>query len=217
MCATNSYNPYFINYNTNTSGNESDTDSSVIIVDSDYNSDSDSDSGSYLSTDDYSDDYNTDEGIEYDSIHNEDAEHFYSEKLDNKYYIGLCNFYQTSYIHYILLSTSVSPTTFFNHSYNNINNYLYYYGLTRIPNPKIQILQLKIQNFDNYDTYTAIIKTYWLRLIQRHWKNIFKKRQQIIQLQCKPQNIKYKSIHGIFPYNISQLPTLRGMMSIYQK
>ena len=218
MCySINRINTVYDNNNDNNS--EHSEDDSIIINNTDIDTDTDTDTDTDIDTDTsgYSVDYDTEEGIEYDSIHNEDAEHFYTEKEHNNYYIGLCHSYCTpSYIHYLLLSTSVSAKTFFNHPYKNVNNYLYYYGLIRVPNHNIQIMQLKINTFNGMESYNVIIKTYWLRLIQRHWKKIYKQRFSIITQRIKPINQQYKSIHGNYPSHISNLPSLYGMLSIYQ-
>lgn len=201
-------------YDINNSEN-SNSDDSIIIVD-DPDSDPDSDHDSVPDSDPDSDPDNEHIMI-YDSILDEDAEHFYAEKTNNNYYIGLYHSYRTpSHIHYFLLSTSVSAKTFLNHSYENVNKYLYYYGLIRIPNHNIQIMQLKIHTINGMETYNVIIKTYWLRLIQRHWKKIYKQRLSIIKQRITPTNILYNSIHGNYPLHIRHLPSLNSMLSTYQ-
>ena len=112
----------------------------------------------------------------------------------------------------MLLSASVSAPIFFKYSYDNINNYLYYYGLVRIPNHQVQIMQV---NYIENDTCSVIIKTYWLRIIQRHWKKKYKQRKYAIQQRSLPQNQLYKEIHGEYPPTILKLPSLHGMLSIY--
>ena len=206
------------NASSNSDNSDNSNDASIVIrdTDTDTNTDTNTDTDTDTNTDDF--DYNTDEGIEYDSIHNEDAEHFYNEKENNNYYIGLCHkYYISSYVEYLLLSTSVSARTFFNHNYNSINNYLYYYGLIRIPNHNIQIMQLKINIFNGMESYNVIIKTYWLRLVQRHWKNKYKQRLSIIKQRITPTNQLYNSIHGKYPLHISKLPSVNGMLSTYKK
>ena len=158
-----------------TAGSDSRSDSednSTVVIDID--SANNTDTETIDSHDDHSyDDSGSDGGIEYDSIHNEDAFHFYSEKENGKYYIGLCHLYSNrhifsnaQYTHW-LLSTSVSANSFFRHSYDNINNYLYYYGLVRIPQHEVQIMQ--VDRLED-ETCAVTIKTHWLRLVQRHWK-----------------------------------------------
>ena len=43
---------------------------------------------------------------------------------------------------------------------------------------------------------TGIDKTFWLRLIQRRWRNIWKKR---LQSKMNINNLKYREINGIWP------------------
>ena len=121
-------------YTTHDTSRSNSEDNSTVIIDIESTDNTDTET---IDSDDDNDmsDYDSDDGIEYDSIHNEDSFHFYSEKENGKYYIGLCHLYtnmytfsMTQYTHW-LLSTSVSANSFFRHSYDNINNYLYYYGL----------------------------------------------------------------------------------------
>jgi hypothetical protein len=202
-------------------GGDSESNSTVLIeLDSDYNTDTET----IDSNDDHSyDDSGSDGGIEYDSIHNEDAFHFYSEKENGKYYIGLCHLYSSmhsnpsthSYVQVTqwLLSTSVSANSFFRHSYDNINNYLYYYGLVRIPQHEVQIMQVdRLAD----ETCAITIKTHWLRLVQRHWKKTYCKRRNMIRRRKSPQMQQYSQIHGKYPDCISRLPSLRGMLSRYK-
>ena len=201
-------------------GSDSESNSTVLIeLDSGDNTDTESIETDDDSYDDMSD-HDSDAGIEYDSIHNEDAFHFYSEKENGKYYIGLCHLYSnrhtqsTSQYKRWLLSTSVSAKSFFRHSYDNINNYLYYYGLVRIPQHEVQIMQIdRLAD----ETCTVIIKTHWLRLVQRHWKKTYCKRNNMVRHRRSPQMQRYSQIHGKYPDCISRLPSLKGMLSIYKQ
>jgi len=194
-------------------GSDSESNSTVLIeLDPEDNTDTET-----IDSDDYDDmsDYDSDVGIEYDSIHNEDAFHFYSEKENGKYYIGLCHLYSNRHTQFTqwLLSTSVSANSFFRHSYDNINNYLYYYGLLRIPQHEVQIMQVhRLAD----EMCTVSIKTHWLRLVQRHWKKTYCKRRNMVRHRRSPQMQKYSQIHGKYPDCISRLPSLRGMLSAYK-
>lgn len=195
------------------SRSNSESNSTVVIeLDSADNTDTET-----IDTDDHSyDDSGSDGGIEYDSIHNEDAFHFYSEKENGKYYIGLCHLYthSTSQYRRWLLSTSISANSFFRHSYDNINNYLYYYGLVRIPQHELQIMQVdRLAD----ETCAVTIKTHWLRLVQRHWKKTYCKRRNMVRHRRTPQMQCYSQIHGKYPDCISRLPSLRGMLSMYRQ
>jgi hypothetical protein len=60
----------------------------------------------------------------------------------------------------------------------------------------------------------AIKKTIWLKLIQRTWKNILKKRENIIKIRGHPNSLRCKEITGKWPKNCYNFPTIRGMLSI---
>ena len=63
----------------------------------------------------------------------------------------------------------------------------------------------------------VILKTFWLRLIQRTWKKIYKNKQIINQRRSIVSNILYRSQNGKWPYDCNRLPTLNGMLSYLKK
>jgi len=208
---------YTDNYhNDNYDSGSTDTTSSNISQES-YNNTSiiiDLYGEGHFDSDSDSDD-DSDSGIDYDGINVEDSLHFYSEKIHNKYYIGLSHIYNSNNSQQLLLSTAVSAQVFFKHSYDNINSYLYYYGLTRIPNHQVQILQADIIQEGGFEIVSVVNKTHWLRLVQRHWKKIYKQRKELIQQRSLPENLFYNEVHGNYPISISYLPSLHGMLSQY--
>ena len=59
----------------------------------------------------------------------------------------------------------------------------------------------------------SIIKTYWLRLIQRTWRKICRNRKLIIKQRCNPNSLKYREIYGKWPSSCSNYPSLNGMLN----
>jgi hypothetical protein len=59
----------------------------------------------------------------------------------------------------------------------------------------------------------SIIKTLWLKLIQRKWKKIFNERKLCLSKRCNPNALKYKEIYGRWPNNCLIYPSLKGMLS----
>jgi hypothetical protein len=59
----------------------------------------------------------------------------------------------------------------------------------------------------------SIIKTIWIRLIQRTWKRIYKEREQIIQKRATYASIKEREITGYWPKCLRVLPRMNGMMN----
>lgn len=59
----------------------------------------------------------------------------------------------------------------------------------------------------------SILKTHWLKLVQRTWKKIYRTRKVIIRVRSHPTILKYREIHGKWSNNCSIYPGLRGMLS----
>ena len=55
----------------------------------------------------------------------------------------------------------------------------------------------------------CIIKTYWLRIIQRTWKRIYKERKEMIEKRKNINSIIYSQVHGKWPDNCSCIPKLK--------
>ena len=65
----------------------------------------------------------------------------------------------------------------------------------------------------NTGHYVAILKTFWLRLIQRKWKNIIKERKNIIKKRCNLKSLRHREDTGKWPEDCLTFPQLRGMLS----
>lgn len=59
----------------------------------------------------------------------------------------------------------------------------------------------------------SIIKTIWIRLIQRTWKKIYKIRKQVLSERCKLKSLHYREIYGKWQNECFYLPTISGMLS----
>jgi len=59
----------------------------------------------------------------------------------------------------------------------------------------------------------CILKTFWIKIIQRKWRNILKERKKRICIRCHPNSLKYREYYGYWPDNCNHLPVLRGMLS----
>jgi len=74
---------------------------------------------------------------------------------------------------------------YYSNEYNfNVLNSRYLFGL--------QI----IQHIEINDYYLAVIKTHWIRLIQKRWKNVFKQRRNA---KKNLFNLRHREIYGKFP------------------
>ena len=59
----------------------------------------------------------------------------------------------------------------------------------------------------------AIIKTMWIKIIQRKWKKVFAARQHIIKCRSCPSSLSTRQLTGYWPKHCLHMPGLKGMLS----
>jgi hypothetical protein len=59
----------------------------------------------------------------------------------------------------------------------------------------------------------SIIKTFWIKIIQRKWKKIFREQQNLHKKMSNIQALLFREIHGKWP-DSCKTPTIRGMLQI---
>jgi hypothetical protein len=154
-------------------------------------------------------DYYSETESDIDEIFEQDIEHVENEKDIFKYYIGITKLIKPCY--YYLLLNSISAKMFFRYPYKTILNYLSEYSLIETYNPKIDILKLIVID----DVYTVLKKTYWIKIIQRHWKNVLKDRYNMILKRGSILAQRNFEITGKYPFGMRVLPGLNGMLKMY--
>ena len=183
----------------------------LVVMDSDTNSFE----GSVISYNSGNSDWG-DEDEEYfqnwygivDTISLDEEDYESIPKVNEKYYIGLPGFIR-KFQEYILLS-SISAKSFLNYNIGDVCNYLTDYSISYITNPSVQIMKLFIQS---NGVYNVVLKTHWLRLVQRRWKNIYKERQKIIIERSSIKNILLREINGRYNNYLDYYPSLTGMLN----
>jgi len=63
----------------------------------------------------------------------------------------------------------------------------------------------------------CILKTFWIRLIQKTWKKIFKYKKQVIESRSQISSLLYKERTGNWPPICNYVPTMRGMLCCLSK
>jgi hypothetical protein len=58
----------------------------------------------------------------------------------------------------------------------------------------------------------AILKTFWIKLIQRAWKKIFAERKRVFNERCMLKNLQYRELNGKWPNTCNYYPSLKGML-----
>ena len=59
----------------------------------------------------------------------------------------------------------------------------------------------------------AYHKTFWLRIIQRKWKKIYKERREIIEKRKRAKTLNMRSLYGKWPKGLCNIPKLCGMLN----
>ena len=82
-----------------------------------------------------------------------------------------------------------------------------------LPNPSFPWLRIEIArlNYLKGGECSAIFKTYWLKIVQREWKRIYKTRLQVKRERNTPKSIIYFERHGKWPPQINYLPSIKDM------
>lgn len=122
--------------------------------------------------------------------------------------ISTALFYQKDYeflFQYVSIYSTVSIIEQF--VMNNMSNNIILSYMYSVISTNIDILKI----VPDYEMrYTVVVKTFWLRLIQRNWKRVFRERKKYIQYQSKLSNL-YKREKGELT-NRRQMPGITGML-----
>lgn len=210
---------------TNTDNSEND----VVIMDESYSgtteeSDSDSD-GDYEEYHQYGQtnallsnninyvlEYN---GLDiYDQMYAEDINHNEQNKQSGEYYIGLCIFNDCiiDNTSYILFGNSISTNLFYRYSGHRLAKYMYLYGGSYFMRKNIHVMQLQIVD----GMYTAILKTFWIKIIQRHWRKVFEKIETVRMARYSLESQISFELTGKYKRYGNIMPSLRGMLAAYK-
>ena len=160
----------------------------------------------------YSDDDEHEDEYVIDNIFREECEFLDSEKVDGKHYIGLCRYFPTHKL--LLYANAIRPATLYKHPYSHTLSYLQLYSVFRVYKPSVDIMQLCILTDS---TYTVILKTYWLRLIQRTWKAVIQTRKIVMKKRMNLHSIRLFEVSGKYPADATYMPTLKGMLYTYSR
>jgi len=126
-----------------------------------------------------------------------DDDYYESLEHDNAYYITIPYLNNGNY----LKDLHISSREFFKHSIQDIQNYISYYTISCVipKNTQIQIVKTCYKRENNFCVANLVIKTFWIKLIQRTWRNILKKRKQRAYIIIKNREYGiFERIPGIY-------------------
>ena len=151
-------------------------------------------------------------------LYNDDMIHIDSEKEVNTYYIGNVYKHRTNTTEPILIHTSISPIFLLKYKFETISFFLENMGYMCPSNNCLankddenETIEIFKTAPDYIETGSIILKTFWLKIIQRVWKKIFKKRIEWQKKSTHPFALRYREVNGRNMYG--HAPTIRGMLS----
>jgi hypothetical protein len=57
----------------------------------------------------------------------------------------------------------------------------------------------------------AILKTVWLKLVQRCWRRVYNEKNRVIKRRKQIDSLKFRELHGKWPNDCNYLPSIYGM------
>jgi hypothetical protein len=113
--------------------------------------------------------------------------------------------------HNLLLESSFPISVFYKHDSKKVLKYLIK-NSTTYPNwRKLEIIKMDFSPIPRpWFCFTCVFKTFWIRIIQRTWKKIYKQRQEILR---NPGIVNFVIQRQLHCKKTLFLPGLKGMLA----
>jgi hypothetical protein len=144
-----------------------------------------------------------------------DDDYFDALHINKKLYIGLALQQKSHYLYLI----HISPTNYFKYSHDIVRRYLRRYSCIELPKEAtVEIMEMTIVNKTmgggTFPVKRVVLKTHWIRLIQRCWRNAMKRRREMITCWASSRNRRHAELTGRNLPEYRHLPGLRGCVKI---
>jgi len=159
---------------------------------------------SYFYNEDNESDTESEEDV-YDSILAYEGINDYTqdeceEVMDEKYYIGG---YYIENKKELILTSRVKPSTVFNYDITDVTDYIRIHSSLQMRDD-LQLDIMKVVINHQTTAYNVLLKTHWIRLIQRTWKKVYSRRKEMLHStmfglnrELGGQNMLLPSIYGM--------------------
>jgi hypothetical protein len=74
---------------------------------------------------------------------------------------------------------------------------------------RLEIVQYHILNVNGSRYHIAFLKTFWLRIVQRCWKKVYKARQDLIKNRTSIKVLQEKQRTGVWPMHLRTWPAFK--------
>ena len=120
----------------------------------------------------------------------------------------------------ILLGSRITPRTYFKYENKHVCKYLDYAScsenVSTKPYPDIMKLEITKTHYSGNlecEVYSVLIKTHWIKIIQRRWKKILKEQHRITMGRGSLANMRFFEMNGRHLPKYAVLPRLRGCLN----
>lgn len=135
-----------------------------------------------------------------------DTNYYETQENDNTYYITVPYLINANY----LKDLHISSRGFFNNSLNLVKKYIREYTVSaEIPDSApLEIVKTNYIYLPNgFTMANVIIKTFWIKIVQRRWRKVFQKRKEVFQ------TIRTAIINREYRSDRFSIPKLRGCLA----
>jgi hypothetical protein len=188
--------------------NDSDETDTIILYDTDDTNSEDNDSIPYSEELQLyeEDDINILTEEVFDDI-SEDIDNYHVGENNKKWKIGTYKYIRRSKQYLYIMD--VPPMTFLKYDSYVISRYFYWHSSFYVAeHPPIDIIEIYevVEPGSPFPVTYCILKTFWIKIIQRRWKKVFRERQRILQGRKTLASIKYRELNGCFPQGYRVIP-----------
>ena len=154
----------------------------------------------------------SEDAYEADNIYYDEQDYYDNIRNHKSYHLGLCKNYQYSTKHPYVLLNVVNVNSFFKYHIESILTFLVGYSVVYVSDPEIDIIQVyHYKSEDRQIVYDCIIKTHYLRLVQKCWKRQLRLRKQIVKQRMGINSLMHRELYGGWPPGLNVMPGLYGM------
>lgn len=152
---------------------------------------------------------------DYDNLSDIEEDEQYGEVpiVNGRTYIGLPIYEPTNGI---LFGCQVSAQSFHKYNLETVCEFLKDWSCSQYVSsegtPEIMKLS-QTENNSGFAIYSVLLKTTWLRIVQRRWKTIMRCRRQIIFGRISARNRRHNELTGRHLPEFSVLPGIRGCLA----
>lgn len=77
-------------------------------------------------------------------------------------------------------------------------------------------LGMHLYRLSSQSPLSVVCVTYYLTLVQRHWRTILCRRRQRVQQRSHVSALAFRRMNGHWPLGLRSWPTLAGMLAFYK-